>query len=95
MRTLTNGMGFLLADDTASGGKKEEADLVGCNHCCKTMRRKLWADDGGFCHCCDRPVCATCADRMLTRGCENFMRQLETALDIDYRRQQNAKVLGL
>jgi hypothetical protein len=94
VKSVFNGVGYLLSDDTASGGARVEADMLGCYHCQRLMRRKLWADDGGFCHCCDGPICGKCADGMLTRGCENYMRQLEGALEDQYRRDQNARVLG-
>lgn len=95
MRSIFNGEGYLLADDRASGGQRVEASMLGCSHCQKLMRKTDWKADGAFCHCCDKPICGPCSDRMLTRGCENFMRQLEQAVDDSYRQEQNAKVMGL
>lgn len=98
-----NGAGYYLSDERASGGPREEADLIGCGHCQKTMVRgnisnpapDTWAVDGGWCSCCDGAVCAACADRMLVHGCENFKAKVERQLDGMYRRQQNAKILGI
>lgn len=92
--TVYSGMGYTLADDTASGGKRREADLLGCNHCQRLMRKHWWQQDGGMCLQCSRPVCPGCRDRIPTHGCENFMRRLEGALNDRYRRDQNARVLG-
>lgn len=95
MRTLANGMGYLLVDNRTSGGRLDEADLFGCNHCDKLMRRQDWREEGGFCHCCARPVCLACAHAMDIGGCVPSMKKLEQAVEQAYRREQNAKILGL
>ena len=95
MKSIFSGQGYLLNDDRASGGGRVEADVLGCGHCQKLLKRKLWCDDGGFCSCCWNAICGPCADRMLTRGCENFLAGLETALEMKYRQDQNSKVLGI
>lgn len=94
LKSVRAGQGYLLADDRASGGSREEADMIGCKHCLALMRRASWQEDGGFCHCCDAPVCGPCADKILTHGCTPFMRQLEQALETDYRRRQFAMIAG-
>lgn len=94
MKSVFNRAGYLLADDRASGGKVDEADMLGCSHCQALMKRHLWSDDGGFCHGCDAPVCGPCCDKIPTHGCAPFMRQLERAVNDAYRREQNAKILG-
>ncbi len=94
--SIHKGQGYLLADNTASGGDKKEADLLGCPHCGTLMERPQWETDlGGYCYTCGQPVCPTCTNRMQTRGCENFLRRLEGALEQAYRRDQMSKVLGL
>ena len=93
-RSIFNGMGYLLADCNMPMGQRTEADMLACFHCQTAMRRHLWADDGGFCHACDGPVCGPCSDRQLTEGCANFRAKLEKALDKDYRRRQIAMVAG-
>jgi len=95
VRSVFNGVGYRMADNRASGGGVDEADMLGCFHCQKLMQKKLWSDDGGFCHCCDGPICGVCADRMLSRGCENFLRRLTSKLEQKYRAEQNARILGL
>lgn len=95
-RSVFNGMGYVIADNTASDwGTKEEADLIGCAHCHGLIKKTDWQNDGGFCSCCDHAVCAHCADRMLTHGCENFKRKIDQAVEAQYRKQQNARILGL
>lgn len=84
-----------MADDRCSGGKLDEADMLGCSHCQRLMKSHLWKDDGGFCHSCDAPVCGPCADKIPQHGCAVFMRVLETELERHYRRQQNSRLMGL
>lgn len=95
VKSMLNGMGWRIADNRCSGGVREENDLLGCSHCQKLMERKLWADDGGFCHSCDRPVCGPCADLIPKHGCSTFLKTMEISLEKEYRRSQNAKVLGI
>lgn len=95
VRSLYNGMGWLLADDRCSGGERDEADMLGCSHCQRLMKKGDWKNDGGFCHSCDAPVCGRCADRIPKFGCEVFMRKLEGEMEREYRARQNAMLLGL
>jgi len=94
VKSIFNGMGHRLSDNTASGGIRDENDLLGCSHCQKLMKRHLWADDGGFCHGCGRPVCGPCCDLIPRRGCTTFLKTLEISLEKAYQRAQNAKILG-
>lgn len=95
VRSRFSGLGYLVNDDRASGGKKTESDMLGCGHCQALMRRGDWQEDGGHCSCCDTAVCGPCADRILTVGCESFLRQLERSLNEQYVRSQNARMLCL
>lgn len=95
VKSIFNGAGYLLADDRCSGGVRDEADMLGCSHCQRLMRKREWQCDGGFCHSCDAPVCSGCADRIPTKGCEVFLRVLEGELEREYRRSQNARLLGI
>jgi len=95
VKSIYNGAGYLLADDRASGGLRDEQDMLGCNHCQRLMKKPDWKADGGFCHGCDAPVCPQCADRIPYHGCEKFLAMLEGQLEKKYRRDQNAKILGL
>lgn len=93
--SIYRGMGYLLNDDRASGGGKQEADMLGCKHCLRLMRKPIWQREGGFsCARCG-PVCNACLIRIPTHGCENFMRRLEGALERQYQRDQLTKVLGV
>ena len=95
VKSRFNGLGYRLADNTASGGLRAEADMIGCHHCQKLMVKSDWAEDGGWCSRCDGAVCGPCADRMLTKGCEAFVHQLMAKLEDQYRRAQNARMLGI
>jgi hypothetical protein len=95
MKSIFNGAGYLKADNRGSGGKVDEADMLGCSHCQKLIKASEWRADGGFCHSCDAPVCNHCADRIPQHGCEVFLRVLETSLMRQYRRDQNARLMGL
>ena len=92
MKSMFNGMGYLIEDIATD---RREADMLACFHCQASLKRKLWADDGGFCHACDGPVCGPCSDKQLTEGCANFRRALEKALDQDYHRRQYARMAGI
>jgi hypothetical protein len=87
--------GYLLNDNTASGGKKQEADVVTCAHCQKIILLQKWKDDGGWCARCSKPVCGTCSDRMLTRGCEPFTKWVDEQSALAYRKSQLRKIAGL
>lgn len=95
LRSMMNGAGYFRQNNRASGGRLVEADVVGCSHCQCTMLKADWSADGGFCHCCDAPVCGPCADAMLTGGCIPFTKKLEQQIDRAYRARQNAMVMGL
>src|SRR5271166_5101940 len=94
-RSIYNGSGYLRSDNRCSGGALEEATILGCSHCQKLLKKSEWQADGGFCHSCDAPVCGPCADRIPKHGCEVFMRVLEGEMEKQYRRTQNARLLGL
>lgn len=91
----TKGAGYYKNDDTASGGKKSEADIRTCTHCQAVIKMQEWKEDGGFCGKCMAPICSFCADKMQTRGCEPFMQQLEKLVDANYRFRQIRKLAGL
>lgn len=95
MKSIYNGAGYLLNDNRCSGGKVEEADLIACRHCQKLMKKAAWQEDGGFCGHCERPVCGGCADKILTGGCTPFVAKLEQQVEIQIRRRQNARVMGI
>jgi len=91
----THNAGYYKNDDTASGGRKSEADVQSCSHCQRVILMQQWKEDGGWCGRCMKPICGPCADRMQTRGCEPFIKQIEQALEANYRVQHLRKLAGL
>lgn len=96
MRSRFNGAGYYLNDDRESGGGKTENDVLTCGHCQAIILRSEWREDGCHCWCCDSAVGVRCgcAARMITRGCENFVRRVEAAIERKYQHEQNARILG-
>ena len=88
-------LGVLVNDDRASGGQLTEADVTTCAHCQAIVRRDKWRFHGGWCGQCCAPVCFLCGERTKSEGCMPFLRLVDAALDRQYRRQQNARILGI
>jgi hypothetical protein len=97
MKRISDGAGYFLNDDRASGGKRDEDDLLGCGHCPRPVKKHKWQIHGGICFVCGKPLCFACYDTAhKTKQCrgseeENIIR----AVDEAYRKQQNAKVFGI
>lgn len=85
------GAGYYRSDNRGSGGRFLEANFHTCAHCQKGMVISAWKEDGGWCGKCSKPICNTCADRMLTKGCEPFEALIAKAVEASYRR---ARLLG-
>jgi len=96
-KSIFNGAGYFMNDDRASGGKLDEDDIVGCWHCHKPIKKAAWKAWGGVCIPCGaKPLCGPCKDRAMRFGCEGpQLKKIEQAVNDDYRRQQNAKVIGI
>ena len=94
-KSIFNGHGYFLNDDTASGGLKTEDDLVSCKHCQKPLKKVEWKLRGGMCNVCTSPLCYTCYEKAQKFGCTPYVEQLERAVNEDYKRRQNAKILGI
>ena len=77
LRSVFNGAGYYTNDNRASGGRLEEDDLVGCEHCQASVKRAEWKMHGGYCRECDSPLCITCAEKAVKFGCDNFKRLVE------------------
>ena len=93
-----NGAGYLMNDGRATHEGVEEADIVCCPHCQATINLQKWRKErkeggGGWCRQCFAPVCGSCLTRMLTHGCEPFIKLVDELLELNYRRQQNSKSL--
>lgn len=96
MKSIYSGHGYFLNDDTASGGVKSEDDLLSCSHCQAPIKKSDWKLQGGMCNVCTSPLCFNCVKRAAKFGCEGpYVRQLEQAVNDSYRREQNAKLLGI
>jgi hypothetical protein len=73
------------------------------------IKKRLWLDNGGYCHQCDQELCVECATAALvdgsqtlsapgnivTAGCANFKRFVERQVAEQYRQTQNARILGI
>lgn len=96
-RSIFHGAGYMLVDDRASGGKRVEADMLGCNHCQALIPKAAYVAGTSGSHClrCDGPMCNACIERSRTFGCETFIKKFTHQIDQDYLRQQNYKVLGI
>jgi hypothetical protein len=102
---------LLADNSASDWGTKEEDDLLGCGHCHAVIRKHAhtdpvtkrripgWLDEGGHCYVCNQPLCGpqnnNCRDRAQRHGCEAYARVLERAIEDNYRREQNAKILGI
>jgi hypothetical protein len=92
----TKGAGYFLNNQGLSvNNGRQEADIRTCTHCETVIRMQAWKDDGGFCGKCMAPICGPCADRMLTHGCEPFIRKIEAAVEGAISLAQHRKVAGL
>ncbi len=94
-RRYTDGAGYFVNDERVSGGRLSEDDVLGCAHCQKALKKKIWLNNGGYCSQCDQELCVECATKTMTEGCANFKRRVERAIADDYRREQNARILGI
>ena len=92
-----DGQGWKFVDNRASGGVLEEADLLGCGHCPKFMTKPDWVANGGYkCYNCHRFLCEECRKKPPQMKCPGREEdQISRALNENYRREQNAKILGI
>jgi hypothetical protein len=80
---LTHGSGYLLNDNRAAGGVKEEQDVGICPHCQKVIRLQQWQVAGtnqrGWCMRCMAPCCGTgpCAEEFMRAGCLPFVKKID------------------
>lgn len=94
---MWTGHGYFLNDDRASGGRKSEDDVILCTHCERPILKHYWQSQAGaFCFSCFAPICEDCGAKMKASGqCEVHERRFRQAIDDNYRREQNARILGI
>ena len=94
--SIYTGQGYLLNDNSASGGTREEADMLGCKHCQALIKKTDWQTKGGMCMACSAPICHSCATRTVKFGCEGpYEKSIERAVEDQYRLTQNSRILGI
>lgn len=94
--SIFSGAGYFLNDDRASGGKLAEDDILACAHHGAAMKKAQWKLKGGMCMVCNKPLCLKCVERTRRFGCEGpEIKRIEQAVNDAYKREQNAKVLGI
>lgn len=89
----THNAGYFL--NNSSSARKEQADIQICTHCETVVYMQKWQEDGGWCGKCMAPICGSCADRMLTFGCEPFIKRIEAAFESAVQLKQHRKMVGL
>jgi hypothetical protein len=96
-KSVFNGSGYFKNDDRHSGGKLEEDDLLGCGHCPRPVKAHKWQLQGGMCFVCGEPLCFACyAEAHKTKQCVGSQEdQIIRAVNENYHKQQNAKILGI
>ncbi len=81
--------------------RPQESDIDTCAHCQRVLflhpvpGQVCWAEDGGFCLAEMRRICGPCADRVLTHGCENFVRKIEQYTESRIKYHSFLKLAGL
>ena len=91
----TKNAGYFLNNKGLGAKDKDEADIQTCWHCQAIIKMQEWKDDGAFCRTCMKVICGPCGDRMLTYGCEPFLKKLEQYTESQVKYAQHLKVAGL
>jgi hypothetical protein len=99
--------GFILIDDRASEwGNKIESDLLVCGQFEPLQHRHDTIDhqgrvhvgranEGAWCHCDDKSLCAACGAVPCPPECGGFEKRFMQLVEDQYRREPNAKILGI
>lgn len=96
IKSIFHGAGYFFNDDRASGGKFDEDDILACAHTGVAMKKSDWKRHGGICMVCGKPISAAAYERAKRFGCEGpEEKRIEQVVNDLYRRQQNAKLLGI
>jgi Zn ribbon nucleic-acid-binding protein len=98
---FSSNAGYYWNDDSASGGKKEEADIQTCPHCQATIKMQEWrrvedgSMNGGYCIKCSKPICKACNKLLAIEGCIPFMSKIDKEFDAIVKFSQFLKDAGL
>jgi hypothetical protein len=88
-------LGYMKIDNRCSGGKLLEDDLDACRHCHATIPRSKLLVAHAHCSKCDGPLCASCGIRAMQFGCVTHDQWMTQLIKDQYRREQNAKIMGI
>lgn len=91
----TKGSGILEANTGGPNSRRIVGDVRTCTHCQTVIIMQDWKEDGGYCGRCKAPICGPCADKMLTRGCEPFLAQIERGMREAHKLDQFRRLAGL
>ena len=98
MKSRFAGAGYILVDNRASDwGNRIESDVLVCGGCQSLLHRHDtidhqnrihigWANEGAWCHRCAKPCPPECG---------GFEKRFFELVEDQYRREQNAKILGI
>jgi hypothetical protein len=89
----TKGAGYYINDKNLR--TRQEADIRTCTHCQQIIKMQEWKKAGAWCPKCFAPICSGCGKRMLTFGCEPFIRTIEKVAEERMRFKRFMKDAGL
>lgn len=95
MKSMFNGAGYVMNDNRASGGVLREDDIISCVSCQAAIDKSKWREQGAFCHALGGPICSFCDRCRPLADLEPFEKRFARAIEENYRKEQNAKILGL
>ena len=95
MHTRSSQLGYMKIDNRCSGGLLFEDDVDGCRHCHAPIPRSKLLVAHAHCSNCDGPLCAPCGVRAMKFGCVTHDQWMTQLIEDQYRREQNAKILGI
>lgn len=94
MSSLRRHEGYLLVDNSVSGGAREEGAILTCSHCQKQMRvNPLRTRARAYCAGCDHYICDWC-DGMRVRAvvtCRTFNKILDDQQKAAFRAEQASR----
>lgn len=95
MKSIFNGIGYYSYVGPDAPGGRVEADFLTCRHCQQGMLKTAWQEKGAMCFNCESPICSNCYGPTTKFGCQVIEKTLIEQLNEHYRREQNARILGI